>query len=181
MHNENVLGTADYLAPEQALNSHEVDTRADIYGLGCTFYFALTGHPPFCEGTLAQRIAKHQTRRGPQWTTHQEPLDLIGALAETDGRGPRLVDCLTLWLSNLILTGADCEAASQRLVAALAGQIAPIVFVTNEVGGGIVPENKLARDFRDAAGLLNQWIAASSDEVYLAVSGLSLQLKPGRG
>jgi serine/threonine protein kinase len=61
MHNENVLGTADYLAPEQALDSHAVDSRADIYGLGCTFYFALCGHPPFCEGTLAQRIAKHQT------------------------------------------------------------------------------------------------------------------------
>jgi serine/threonine protein kinase len=61
-HNENVLGTADYLAPEQALNSHSVDVRADIYGLGCTFYFLLSGHPPFCDGTLAQRIAKHQTQ-----------------------------------------------------------------------------------------------------------------------
>ena len=61
-HNENVLGTADYLAPEQALNSHDVDLRADIYGLGCTMYFLLTGHPPFDEGTLAQRIAMHQTR-----------------------------------------------------------------------------------------------------------------------
>ena len=61
-HNENVLGTADYLAPEQALNSHDVDSRADIYGLGCTLYFLLTGHPPFPEGTLAQRIAKHQTQ-----------------------------------------------------------------------------------------------------------------------
>lgn len=61
-HNENVLGTADYLAPEQAINSHTVDTRADIYGLGCSFYFLLTGHPPFPDGTLAQRIAKHQTQ-----------------------------------------------------------------------------------------------------------------------
>jgi serine/threonine protein kinase len=64
-HNENVLGTADYLAPEQALNSHTVDCRADIYGLGCTLYFALTGHPPFNEGTLAQRIAMHQTQMPP--------------------------------------------------------------------------------------------------------------------
>jgi len=62
MHNENVLGTADYLAPEQAINSHEVDRRADIYALGCTFYFTLTGHAPFNEGTLAQRIARHQTQ-----------------------------------------------------------------------------------------------------------------------
>ena len=64
-HNENVLGTADYLAPEQAINSHDVDKRADIYGLGCTLYFALTGHPPFNEGSLAQRIAKHQTQMPP--------------------------------------------------------------------------------------------------------------------
>ncbi len=64
-HNENVLGTADYLAPEQAINSHEVDRRADIYGLGCTFYFMLTGHAPFNEGTLAQRIARHQTQMPP--------------------------------------------------------------------------------------------------------------------
>lgn len=65
LHNENVLGTADYLAPEQAINSHEVDGRADIYGLGCTFYFVLTGHAPFNEGTLAQRIARHQTQMPP--------------------------------------------------------------------------------------------------------------------
>lgn len=64
-HQENVLGTADYLAPEQAVNSHEVDPRADIYGLGCTMYFALTGHPPFTDGTVAQRIVKHQTKMPP--------------------------------------------------------------------------------------------------------------------
>ncbi len=66
-HNENVLGTADYLAPEQALNSHKVDVRTDIYGLGCTLYFLLTGHPPFPEGTLAQRIAKHQKKCRPRF------------------------------------------------------------------------------------------------------------------
>lgn len=64
-HNENVIGTADYLAPEQALNSHGVDARADVYGLGCTLYFALTGHPPFPEGTIAERIAKHQRENAP--------------------------------------------------------------------------------------------------------------------
>ena len=62
-HSENVLGTADYLAPEQALDSHLVDARADIYSLGCTLYYLLTGHPPFHKGVLAQRIAKHQTTR----------------------------------------------------------------------------------------------------------------------
>ena len=128
---------------------------------------------------MATRIARHQARRGPEWTTYNAPLDLVGALTQTDGAGPRLVDCLTLWLSNLILQGANWEAAAGDLVAALTTQRAPIVFVTNEVGCGIVPENKLAREFRDAAGLLNQSVAGASDEVYLAVSGLSLQLKPG--
>ena len=133
---------------------------------------------------MADRIAKHQARRGPEWTTHNEPLDLIGALKATDGpingQGPRLVDCLTLWLSNLMLQEADWEASAHALISALPTQQAPIVFVTNEVGGGIVPDNKLARDFRDAAGLLNQYVAAASDEAYLAVAGLPLQLKPGR-
>lgn len=129
---------------------------------------------------MATRIATHQARRGPEWTTLNEPLDLVGALAKTDGSGPRLVDCLTLWLSNLMLGGVNWEAAATDLEAAVKEQKTPVVFVTNEVGGGIVPENQLARAFRDAAGLLNQRIAAESDEVYLAVSGLSLQLKPGR-
>ncbi|MFT5510699.1 MAG: adenosylcobinamide kinase/adenosylcobinamide-phosphate guanylyltransferase [Hyphomicrobiaceae bacterium] len=129
---------------------------------------------------MADRIAKHQARRGPEWTTHNEPLDLIGALKATDGHGPRLVDCLTLWLSNMMLQDADWESASHNLVSALPAQQSPIVFVTNEVGGGIVPDNQLARAFRDAAGLLNQWVAAAADDAYLAVAGLPLQLKPGR-
>lgn len=128
---------------------------------------------------MAARIARHQARRGPEWTTHHAPLDLPGALAATNDGAPRLVDCLTLWLSNLMLSGADWDAAAAELVALLPGQTAPVVFVTNEVGAGIVPENKLARTFRDAAGLLNQRFAAASDEVYMAVSGISLQLKPG--
>lgn len=132
------------------------------------------------DAEMADRIALHQARRGSEWTTHNEPLDLVGALETTDGRGPRLVDCLTLWLSNMMLQEIDWKAATDALVIALSTQHAPIVFVTNEVGGGIVPENKLARAFRDAAGLLNQSIAAAADEVHLAVSGLPMQLKPGR-
>lgn len=129
---------------------------------------------------MSERIAAHQARRGPEWTTLNAPLDLVGALVQSDNGGPRLVDCLTVWLSNLMLDDKDWHAATAALVATLAEQHAPVVFVTNEVGGGIVPENKLARRFRDAAGLLNQRIAEASDEVYLAVSGLSLQLKPGQ-
>ena len=129
---------------------------------------------------MRARIAAHQARRGPQWTAYDEPRDLVGVLRRTDGAGPRLVDCLTLWLSNLLLRGDDWQEATNELVSALAAMRAPVVFVTNEVGSGIVPDNKLSREFRDAAGYLNQRIASASDEVYMAVSGLSLKLKPDR-
>lgn len=126
---------------------------------------------------MRARIAEHQARRGVEWLTHAEPLDLVAALAATDGNGPRLVDCLTLWLTNLMLDDHDWHAAGQALVAALPLQSSPVVIVTNEVGGGIVPDNALARAFRDAAGTLNQWVAAVSDEVLLAVAGLPLKVK----
>ena len=129
---------------------------------------------------MATRIAAHRARRGAEWTTYNAPLDLVGALRDTDGGEARLVDCLTLWLSNLMVQEHDWQSAGDELVGALSDQLAPVVFVTNEVGGGIVPEHKLARDFRDAAGWLNQRIAGVSDEVYLAVSGLSLKLKPDK-
>ena len=128
---------------------------------------------------MAARIAAHQARRGPQWRTVTAPRDLIGALEASDGEGPRLVDCLTLWLSNLMLAEADWRAATAELTETIKAQSAPLVLVTNEVGGGIVPENALARAFRDAAGLVNQAVAEVSDEVYLAVAGLPLKVKPG--
>jgi adenosylcobinamide kinase/adenosylcobinamide-phosphate guanylyltransferase len=129
------------------------------------------------DSEMAARIRVHQDRRGKNWQTHAEPLDLMGALVATDGRGPRLVDCLTLWLTNLMLSGHDWQAAGRALVAALAAQADPVIMVTNEVGAGIVPDNALAREFRDAAGILNQWVAAAADEVILAVAGLPLKVK----
>jgi adenosylcobinamide kinase/adenosylcobinamide-phosphate guanylyltransferase len=129
------------------------------------------------DGEMTARIAAHQARRGDNWRTQAEPLDLTGALAATDGQGPRLVDCLTLWLTNLMLGGQDWQAAGRALVAALPAQTDPVILVTNEVGAGIVPENALAREFRDAAGILNQWVAAVADEVTLAVAGLPLKVK----
>jgi len=129
------------------------------------------------DAEMMERIAAHQARRGDEWATHAEPVDLIGALVATDGRGPRLVDCLTLWLTNLMLAEADWQAAARALVATLPAQRTPVVIVTNEVGMGIVPDNALARAFRDAAGLLNQWVAAAADEVFLAVSGLPMKVK----
>jgi len=126
---------------------------------------------------MRARIAEHQARRGAEWMTTAEPLDLLAALAATDGKGPRLVDCLTLWLTNLMLGDHDWRKAGQDLLAALPHQHSPVVFVTNEVGMGIVPDNALARAFRDAAGTLNQWVASAADEVILAVSGLPLKVK----
>ena len=129
------------------------------------------------DAEMAARIAAHQARRGTNWVTHAEPLDVTRALTATDGRGPRLVDCLTLWLTNLMLGGHDWQAAGRALVAALPLQVDPVIIVTNEVGCGIVPENALAREFRDAAGLLNQWVAAVADDVILVVAGLPLKVK----
>lgn len=125
---------------------------------------------------MEARIADHQARRGEQWRTHAEPLDLCGALGRTDG-APRLVDCLTLWLTNVILDGRDWRPEAARLVESLRSQASPVVLVTNEVGAGIVPENRLARDFRDAAGLLNQQVAQVATEVVLAVCGLAVKVK----
>ncbi|SEL88423.1 adenosylcobinamide kinase /adenosylcobinamide-phosphate guanylyltransferase [Roseivivax marinus] len=127
---------------------------------------------------MAERIARHQARRGPEWRTISAPLDLAGALRNSDGDVPRLVDCLTLWLSNLILTDCDWEPAAQELAETIAAQRASLVIVTNEVGAGIVPENALARRYRDAAGLLNQRVAAVCDEVQLCVAGYPIKVKP---
>jgi adenosylcobinamide kinase/adenosylcobinamide-phosphate guanylyltransferase len=129
------------------------------------------------DSEMAARIKAHQDRRGENWQTYAEPLDLTGALATTDGQGPRLVDCLTLWLTNLMLGGHDWQAAGHALVAALSAQADPVVLVTNEVGAGIVPDNALAREFRDAAGILNQWVGGVADEVILTVAGLPLKVK----
>lgn len=129
------------------------------------------------DAEMVARIAQHQSRRGPEWITHSEPFDLVAVLQRTDGHGPRLVDCLTLWLTNLMLADRDWHAEGQALVATLRLQTDPVVLVTNEVGCGIVPDNALARAFRDAAGYLNQWVAAVSDDVILAVAGLPMKVK----
>lgn len=126
---------------------------------------------------MRQRIAAHRARRGQDWLERETPLELVAALTETDGGGARLVDCLTLWLSNLLHAQRDWAAEAARLADALACQKSPIVLVTNEVGAGIVPDNALAREFRDAAGRLNQIIARASDEVELIVAGLPMRLK----
>jgi adenosylcobinamide kinase/adenosylcobinamide-phosphate guanylyltransferase len=130
------------------------------------------------DAEMAARIAAHRTRRGACWRTVEERRDLVGVLDRTDGGPPRLVDCLTLWLSNLMLAGQDWRADAEALAGGLRRQSSPVVIVTNEVGAGIVPESALARSFRDAAGEVNQMIASVVDEVWLTVAGLPLRLKP---
>ncbi|MBW7969773.1 bifunctional adenosylcobinamide kinase/adenosylcobinamide-phosphate guanylyltransferase [Bradyrhizobium sp. BR 10289] len=124
------------------------------------------------------RIAKHRRKRkAVDWIEREVPLNLLQALIDTDGGGPRLVDCLTLWLSNMMHAGRDWEFEVTKLVAFMGGQKSPVVFVTNEVGLGIVPDNALARSYRDAAGIMNQFIAAVADEVEFIVAGLPMKLK----
>jgi adenosylcobinamide kinase/adenosylcobinamide-phosphate guanylyltransferase len=126
---------------------------------------------------MRERIAEHRARRGADWRSIEAPRDLAGALAENSGGGAVLVDCLTLWLSNLMLADADIAAESDRLDTVLSGIARPVVLVSNEVGFGIVPDNALARRFRDAQGRLNQRIAARADRVVLMVAGLPLVVK----
>jgi adenosylcobinamide kinase/adenosylcobinamide-phosphate guanylyltransferase len=130
------------------------------------------------DAEMAARIAHHRARRGPRWETLEAPLDLAPALrrAARPDR-PVLVDCLTLWLSNVLHAGRDAEAETDTLVAALSRLEGPAVLVANEVGLGIVPENALARAFRDHAGRLNQRVAAAAQRVVFVAAGLPLALK----
>ena len=127
---------------------------------------------------MRDRIAAHRAERVPGWRTIEAPLDLAGAIAGAQSAGhPILVDCLTLWLSNVMLADRDIDAESQRLLVALTDVTQPITLVSNEVGLGIVPDNTLARRFRDAQGRLNQSVAALAGRVIFMAAGLPLILK----
>ncbi len=127
---------------------------------------------------MRERIAAHRAQRGEGWTTHEEEIGLPLKLAEVDA--PKrfiLVDCLTLWLSNLMLGELDWDGPAMAMTSMLAGVQADVVLVSNEVGLGIVPDNALGRRFRDAQGLLNQRVAAVADNVVFVAAGLPLLLK----
>lgn len=126
---------------------------------------------------MRDRICEHQSRRGEGWVTYEAPLNLSTVLQTGAAKQPALVDCLTLWLSNIMLAGQDVAAETSNLVDALKLRVAPAVLVSNEVGLGIVPDNALARAFRDEAGRLNQRIALEADRVVFVAAGLPLTLK----
>jgi len=126
---------------------------------------------------MRERIALHRSRRGEGWSTIDAPLDLAGTLEALPANQPVLVDCLTLWLTNHMLAEHDLVAECRRLAAVLSRPQGPWFVVSNEVGQGIVPDNALARRFRDAAGRLNQQVAAIADTVLLMVAGLPLKVK----
>jgi len=132
------------------------------------------------DAEMAARIARHQAERGDGWTTVEEPLALVETLRAVarPGRRAVLVDCLTLWLSNLMLAGRDVEAEVARLAAAIGALESPVVFVSNEIGLGLVPETKLGREFRDWQGRANRKVARACDAVVFVAAGQPTLLKP---
>jgi adenosylcobinamide kinase/adenosylcobinamide-phosphate guanylyltransferase len=129
------------------------------------------------DAEMSERIAAHRARRADGWQTVDAPHDLGSALASAPLKAPLLVDCMTLWLSNRMLAQADMDCEFRALAAALQRRAGPLVLVSNEVGSGIVPDNALARRFRDLQGELNQRLAACADRVVLVVAGIPLFVK----
>lgn len=157
--------------------SRYAQERAEATGLSPMFIATAQAY----DDEMRERIARHQADRGPEWQTVEAPLDLAQTI-KAHGAPDRvvLVDCLTLWVSNLMLAGRDIAAATGDLAEVLGGAKGPVILVANEVGLGIVPDNALARRFRDAAGIVNQKVAALADEVQFLAAGLPLTLKQNR-
>jgi len=127
------------------------------------------------DAEMRDRIEKHRVRRGPDWITVEVPFDLVEAV--TAAQGPMLIDCLTLWISNLMLVGREIDVEVAALCSALSKAKEQVVVVSNEVGLSVVPENAMARTFRDAQGLANQQLAAIASKVVFVAAGLPLVLK----
>ncbi len=125
---------------------------------------------------MIARIRRHRRDRGDDFVTVEEPIELARAVRQAT-HDVLVVDCLTLWLSNIMLANADCDREIDALLDASQSTARTVIYVTNEVGAGIVPDNALARDFRDRAGILNQRIAAIASEVYFMVFGQPLRVK----
>ncbi len=130
------------------------------------------------DAEMANRVRHHRERRNKAWATLEEPLELAAAIRSVTAPDCAvLVDCLTLWLSNLMHAGRDIDAESEALLSCLQTVTNPVILVANEIGLGIVPDNRLAREFRDHAGRLHQGLAAIAQRVYFVVAGIPITVK----
>ncbi len=132
------------------------------------------------DSEMEERIKRHRDARGKIWSTVEEPRDVVGVIEQRKDSGVILLDCITMWIANLLEEGFDDEEILEeveRFVDLCARADACVVVVSNELGMGIVPENPVARRFRDLCGTINQRIAGRADEVYFVVSGMSLRIK----
>jgi len=130
------------------------------------------------DNEMKERIGTHQQRRGDNWTTLEEPIQIAGIITrESKPSRPILIDCLTLWLSNLILEQQDIEAETEKLISALQKSLGPVILVSNEVGQGVIPDNALARQFVDCAGVMNRLVAEVAHRVVWVTAGIPNILK----
>lgn len=169
-----IEGSTLVLGGARSGKSAFAERMADASGL--EKHYVATGRA--FDDEMRMRIRQHQDQRGAGWTTHEEPLDLTGCLSRADGAGRIiLVDCLTLWVTNLMMEEREIAAEFAALAAFVKQARARPIFVSNEVGLGIVPENRMAREFRDHAGRLHQIMAEVSANVYFIAAGLPLKMK----
>ena len=154
--------------------SRFAESLAPEGGVQCVY--VATAEP--VDDEMASRVAAHRARRGPAWRTVEAPVELARAIErESSPRTWLLADCLTVWLGNLMHHGLAVDAARDALLESLAAAPGPVVLVANEVGLGIVPDNAMARAFRDHAGRLNQTVARMADTVCLVAAGIPVTLK----
>ena len=169
------IATLLVLGGARSGKSRFAQIQAETSGLAPIFIATAQAY----DSEMEDRIARHAEARDARWRLVEAPFDLVGALAAHADTGCiLLVDCLTLWLSNVMLRDDDVDAASRSLIEAVAALRGPAIFVSNEVGSSIVPDTALGRRFRDAQGRLNQALAQSCDAVVLVTAGLPMRLKP---
>lgn len=168
------MSTLLVLGGARSGKSRYAQARAESSGLRRIFVATAQAF----DDEMRDRIARHQADRDGEWSTVEAPFDLATILARHSAPHAILViDCLTLWVTNLLLAERDIPAETATLTDALRDAAGPVILVSNEVGYGIVPDNALARRFRDHAGIVNQRVAAAVDEVQLIAAGLPIQLK----
>ena len=156
---------------------HALETAESYPGTGQIFVATCIPY----DDEMKHRVARHREERSQKWQTLEAPERLPEAIAENSGRASvLLVDCLTLWINNLLMASAETEKIIEKieqLVQAIGAASCPVVVVSNEVGAGIVPENQLARQFRDLVGTANQAVAAQADRVIWMVAGIPVTVK----